>query len=130
VARHVGGIEGLAVGRSQGSPGLVPAPLATVAASNASRFAADRATGIGPGAAVRHVEGRGTSAGIEDVAAPAQARQPARRAPVPPTVKLAVLATAFSRDGCRRPPPISPAGSTPRWWPLDRGGSCGIRGND
>jgi hypothetical protein len=33
------------------------------------------------------------------LAAPAQARQPPRRAPVPSTVKLAVLATAFSRDG-------------------------------
>jgi hypothetical protein len=33
-------------------------------------------------------------------AAPAQARQAARPAPVPSTVKLAVLATAFSRDGC------------------------------
>jgi hypothetical protein len=47
---------------------------------------------------------------------------------LPSTVKLAVVATALSATAAHRPPPISPAGSTPRWWPLDRGGTCCIKG--
>jgi hypothetical protein len=44
---------------SPGLPGLIWAPLATAPAFEG--LAAERATGIGPGAAARHVEGRGTS---------------------------------------------------------------------
>jgi hypothetical protein len=54
----VGAIERLAVERLAGLARLDPAPLATVPAVEG--LAAERATGIGPGAAARHVEGLAT----------------------------------------------------------------------
>jgi hypothetical protein len=52
-ARHVGASSG---SRWSSSPGLILAPLATVAAVDG--VGADRAAGIGPGAAARNVEGQ------------------------------------------------------------------------
>jgi hypothetical protein len=75
------------------------APLATMPAVEG--LAAERATGLGPGAAARRARG------------------------TPPVsngsrLRLAGLAGLAGLEA-RRPPAISPAGSTPRWRPLDRG---------
>jgi hypothetical protein len=58
-ARHVGGIERLAVERLAGLARLDAG--AARHRAGIEGLAADRATGIGPGAAARHVEERGTS---------------------------------------------------------------------
>jgi len=75
---------------SPGSPGLMRVPLATVPASRASR----------PIARPASIPAQRRGAGIDRLATLAQARRPARRAPVPSPVELVVLATTFSRDGC------------------------------
>jgi hypothetical protein len=154
--RHVAGIERLALrgGALAGLAGLILAPFA--AAPAVEGLAADRATGISPGAAARHVEGRRTArhraprasrslAGLAGLAgldraplgfvAASRPRRRSRHRHRSYRSRTAcrgarhVAASSGSRWSARpgspgldarRPPPISPAGSTPRWWPLDR----------